>query len=63
MSWSLSASGHADNPDDEKALAAAIGQVLANANTAVSYASFGGSGYSGDPRELASPINEGSVAE
>ncbi len=58
MSWSLSASGHADNPDDEKALATALGQALANASTAVSYASFGGSGFSGDPRDLATPVQE-----
>lgn len=51
MSWSLSASGHADNPGDEKALAAALGQALAGQT--VSYASFSGSGFSGDPRELA----------
>lgn len=55
MSWSLSASGHADNPDDEKALAAALGQSLAQAGATVSYASFSGSGFSGDPRDLAAP--------
>lgn len=52
MSWSLSASGHADNPDDEKMLAARIGQVLAQAGAAVSHASFGGSAYNGDPRDV-----------
>lgn len=56
MSWSLSASGHADDPEAEKILAAALGQVLAQASTAVSYASFGGSAYSGDPRELATEV-------
>lgn len=52
MSWSLSASGHADNPDDEAALAAKLGAVLADAGPAVGYASFGGSRWSGDPRDL-----------
>jgi hypothetical protein len=54
----LSASGHADNPEIEKALAAAIGQVLAQASTAVSNASFGSGSYSGDPRELATEVTQ-----
>lgn len=59
MSWSLSASGHADNPDDEKILAAQIGQVLAKAGKACSYAQFGGSGYNGDPREVPVQLVDG----
>lgn len=53
MSWSLSASGHADTPEADKDLAARVGQLLADAGPAVTGASWAGSGYSGDPRELA----------
>jgi hypothetical protein len=56
LSWSLSASGHTDDPETEKALAAMLGQALAQAGSAVSGASFGGSAYSGDPRELATEV-------
>lgn len=59
MSWSLTASGHADDPEQEKTLAASLGQVLANAGTAVSGTSFSGSGYNGDPRDLAAPPPQG----
>ena len=59
MSWSLSASGHAGNPDDEKILAAQIGLALAKAGTTVSYASFSGSSYNGDPREVPVQLVEG----
>lgn len=52
----MSASGHADDPETEKMLAAMIGQAFAQAGSAVSYASFGGTGFSGDPRSLAKPI-------
>ena len=64
MSWSLSASGHADNPEAEQKIAARIGEVLAQAGEAVSYASFSGGGFSGDPRGYTSetePVNEGSA--
>lgn len=53
MSWTLSASGHADDAEQEKSLAAHIGHLLAGAGSVVSFASFGGSAYSGDPRDLA----------
>lgn len=59
MSWSLSASGHADNPDDEKILAAQIGQVLARAGAAVGYAQFSGNGYNGDPRQVPVQLVDG----
>jgi hypothetical protein len=55
MSWSLSASGHADNHEAERRLAEALGQVLKDAGPVVSSASFGGSSYGGDPRLLAKP--------
>jgi hypothetical protein len=57
VSWSLSASGHASDPAQEKKLARMIGQLLAEAGTVVTSASFSGSSYSGDPRGLAE-INE-----
>ena len=57
MSWSLSASGHADNPELEKILAKNLGSVLAGAGNVVTSASFGGSTFSGDPRELAGDEN------
>jgi hypothetical protein len=53
MSWSITASGHAGDPQQEKILAGRLGQVLAEAGPAVGGASFSGSAYSGDPRELA----------
>lgn len=53
MSWSMTASGHAGDPEQEKTLAASLGKVLRDAGTVVSGASFGGTGYSGDPRDLA----------
>lgn len=52
MSWSLSASGHTDDPETEKALAALIGAALKQAGDAVSTASFYGGSVSGDPREV-----------
>lgn len=52
MSWSLSASGHSDDPAAEKALAALLGAALRQAGPAVSGATFGGSSFSGDPRDL-----------
>jgi hypothetical protein len=54
----LSASGHTDDPETEKALATMLGQALAQAGSAVSGASFGGSSYSGDPRELATEVTQ-----
>lgn len=59
MSWTLSASGHADDPEAEKRLAAALGQALADQGTAVSLASFSGAGISGDPRDLAAAPDAG----
>lgn len=56
MSYSLSAYGHAEDPEQEKILATSIGQVLANAGLIVSSASFSGSGFTGDPRTLGTPI-------
>jgi hypothetical protein len=56
MSWSLSASGHADDPEQELILARALGQALRNAGSAVSSVSFGGSAYSGDIRELGEDV-------
>jgi len=53
MSFSLSVSGHATDPADEKILAASLGQVLKDAGPLVSYASFSGNGFVGDPRDLA----------
>lgn len=53
MSWSLTASGHAGDPEQEKILAASLGKVLGDAGTVVSGASFSGTGYNGDPRDLA----------
>lgn len=53
MTFSVSVSGHTDSPDDEKTLAGSLGQVLANAGPAVTFASFNGSGFTGDPRDLA----------
>jgi len=53
VSWSLSASGHSPDLADEKRLAEALGRVLADAGPAVSGASFGGGGFTGDPRQLA----------
>jgi hypothetical protein len=50
----LSASGHAETPEDERKLAARIGEVLKEAGPAVGHASFSGSAVSGDPREIAS---------
>lgn len=58
MSWTLSASGHADDPEQEKILAASLGQVLANAGSVVGYANISGHAYTGDPRELATPVDE-----
>jgi hypothetical protein len=59
LSWTLSASGHAADPETEQAIADEIGVVLARAGTAVSYASFGGSGFSGDPRDrVPAPASE-----
>lgn len=58
MSWSLSASGHSDDPELEKTLAAAVGQALAQASTIVSTAGFYGNGFSGDPRELATEVTQ-----
>ena len=56
MSWSLTASGHAETPEKELELAAALGTVLAEAGTAVSSAQFYSMGQAGgDPRSLASP--------
>lgn len=52
MSWSLNASGHTD-PDTERQLAAAVGQVLGQAGDAVGNASFSGQAFAGDPRSLA----------
>ena len=56
MSWSLSASGHADDPEHEKVLAASIGQILAQAGVIVSTAGFYGNGFTGDPRDLAAEV-------
>jgi len=56
VSWSLSASGHADDPGLEKILAKSLGQVLAEAGLAVTGASFAGSSFSGDPRDLADVV-------
>lgn len=55
MSWSLNAYGHADDPEQEKDLAAKLGQVLKDAGPAVSSATHSSSGYNGDPRDLAAP--------
>jgi hypothetical protein len=64
LSWTLSASGHADDLATEQKIAARIGEVLAQAGDAVSYASFGGGGFSGDPRGYTNetePVSEASL--
>ena len=53
MSWSLSASGHAETPDSEKALAQSVGRVLADAGQEAGTVMFYGSNWTGDPRTLA----------
>lgn len=52
MSFSISISGHADSAEDEQAIAKNVGQVLADAGPAVTFASMTGSSYNGDPRDL-----------
>ena len=55
MSWSLSASGHADDPEVEKRLAWHLGVALAAAGKAVYGVTFSGPTFSGDPRTLVFP--------
>lgn len=52
MSFSISVSGHSDSAEDEQNIAKNIGQVLADAGPAVTFASFTGSAFNGDPRDL-----------
>jgi hypothetical protein len=64
VSWSLSASGHVDDPGLEAVLAAKVGELLEAEGTQVSYASFSSSSFAGDPRELArQPLQETAPGE